>query len=464
MAKDLIKQLLTLLVSLFLTNCDQKDVSDVNSSGQLVEKADAIFQGHVNDGNIAGASVLIYKGEEKVLDKSYGYASLELQTPMPENAVFEIGSVTKQFTAAAILKLEEEQKLSLKDDITKYVDFNTQGKKITIQQLLNHTSGIASYTEIPEFWTMSYHSYHRDSMISLVEKAGFLFEPGEKMIYNNSAYFLLGLIIEEVTGKSYEEFLNDIFFNPLGMNNTYYCSNSEIVKNKAYGYSESPTGLIQKDHIDHTWPYAAGSLCSTTNDLITWMKALHNGKVFSNEYYAKFITPLTLNDGTVLRYAMGIIHYDDFGNETIEHSGGINGFSSASRYYPDDDLYVVCLKNSTGPNFIAETLVSDLIWDLIEKKEYPLMELESGVNGYSGSYKGLVRGQQVLLNINVTQEGLILKYENDTAADTIEAYLGNKTWADGNHLITLKENEITLDNLYGYYRLKKLTSQYKSLK
>ena len=157
-----------------------------------------------------------------------------------------------------------------------------------------------------------------------------------------------------------------------------------------------------------------------------------------------------------MRYAMGIIHYEDYGNEVIEHSGGINGFSSATRYYPDDDLYVVCLKNSTGPNYIAETLVADLIWDLIEKKEYPMMELESNLQGFSGSYKGLMRGQEISLTLKVTREGLVISYAEEDAADTITSYIGNNTWAKGNHLITLKQDVLTLDNLYGFYRLNKM--------
>ena len=266
-----------ILACILLTNCDDKQSTDTDN---LIAHADSIFMNHVNEGHIAGAAVLICRGDQKLIDKSYGYASLELETPIPENASFEIGSVTKQFTAAAILKLVEQNKLALEDDLTNYVDFDTKGRKVTIEQLLNHTSGIAGYTEIPEFWTLSLHAYHRDSLISLVEQKGFLFEPGESMIYNNSAYFLLGLIIEAVSEQSYEKFLKDTFFVPLGMNDTYYCSNAKIVKNKVYGYSETSEGLIQKGHIDHTWPYAAGSLCSTTKDLLIWLKSLHNGAGF----------------------------------------------------------------------------------------------------------------------------------------------------------------------------------------
>ncbi len=449
--------LITLTTTLFFC-CGQKgdDFGNLREEKELIVFADSIFQGHIDTGNIAGCAVLIYKGEQKIIDKKYGYASLELHAPMPENPVFEIGSVTKQFTAAAILKLVEENRISLDDDITEYLDFNTQGRRVTINQLLNHTSGIASYTEIPEFSSMSLHSLDRDTMIRIVEKAGYLFEPGEVMSYNNSAYFFLGLIIENLTGKSYEMYLQEIFFTPLGMLNTSYCSNTKIVKNKVYGYSESPEGLVQKEHIDHTWPYAAGSLCSTAEDLMIWLKSLHSGKALSSKSYQKLITAQSLNDGTPLRYAMGILHYDHFGNEVIEHSGGINGFSSASRFYPEEDLYVICLKNSTGPNYIAENLVSAIIWKLIEKKNNPNLKIEPELIGFSGSYKGLVMGQQTTMELTVTPEHLILHYEGRDNADTVKSYIGHKTWMDGNKIITLSDDEVTMDILYGYFRLKKI--------
>ena len=126
----------------------------------------------------------------------------------------------------------EEGKLSLDDDITKYVDFDTQGRTVTINQLLNHTSGIASYTEIPDFWPLSIHTFERDTLLSIVEQNGYLFEPGELLIYNNTGYFLLGLIIEKASGKTYEEYLTEQIFDPLKMNNTYYCSTSKVIKNK----------------------------------------------------------------------------------------------------------------------------------------------------------------------------------------------------------------------------------------
>ena len=330
----------------------------------LVVFADSVFQRAVDSSEIAGASVLVHQNGKTLLDKQYGFASLELQAPVPEDGIFEIGSVTKQFTAAAILKLASEEKLSLGDDFTKYVTMDTGGRDISISKLLDHTSGIPSYTEIPEFWDLSIESHPRDSLLRLVEGRDFLFEPGERMIYNNTAYFLLGLIIEKVSGQDYEAYLEEVFFKPLGMAHTSYCSVEEVVPGKVYGYNFTEDGLKQKAYLDHTWPYAAGSLCSTVGDLLKWMKALHEGKVLGPEAYTQLISPGTLSSGAPLRYAKGLSVFDQFGNRYIGHGGGINGFLSNARYYPESDLYIICLVNTTGPKG-AGYFANELTWQTL---------------------------------------------------------------------------------------------------
>jgi len=445
--------LLILILSILLLSCTE-NAEEQTESSPLISYADSLFNIHVDSAHIAGASVIMAKGSKILLDKSYGYASLELSVPMPDDASFEIGSVTKQFTAAAILKLVEEGKLSLEDDFTKYMEFDTKGRKVTIGQLLNHTSGIQGYTEMEEFWSLSVHSYDRDSLVRLVEQKEFQFEPGEQLIYNNSAFYFLGLIIEKVSEKSYEEYLSEEFFVPLGMNNTYYCSTSEVVGDKAYGYQFSPDGLIQKPYLDHTWPYAAGSLCSTTQDLYTWLKALHGGEVLSEESYKMMITPGKLNDGSMLRYAMGLTHFDKAGNNLIEHGGGINGFLSSSGYYPEEDLYVICLVNTTGPQG-AGFFADELTWQVIESEEAPVMELESSLASIAGTYSGPVRGRNYSVEVGVLPDAITMLGEGDEEADTLRTYIGNNTWMDGNEIITIKDGILRADQIYGYYVMKK---------
>lgn len=450
-------KLLVFLSVCLLCGCsqpDEKDDSVMQDDLSLATFADSLFQLHVDSSHIAGAAVIVQKDGEILLDRKYGFASLELKTPMPDNANFEIGSVTKQFTAAAILKLAEEGKLSLDDDVSDYLDYDAGGRKITIRQLLNHTSGIPSYTEIPEFWQWSVHTYERDTMITLIEKNEFLFEPGEALIYNNSAYFMLGLIIEELSQKSYEEFLREKFFEPLGMNNTYYCTTREIIPGKVYGYSMSEDGLIQKSFLDHTWPYAAGSLCSTTEDLLTWMNALHGGQVFGNENYASMITPDSLNNGSPIRYAMGLAHFNDYGNELIQHGGGINGFLSETKYYPEEDLYIVCLVNTTGPQG-AGFFAGQLTWKLLSKNNPEGLELSDDLASFSGTYSGQIRGQGMKVKLTIDDNGLIILPEGQQEGDTVTAYIGNNTFMDGNDIITFHDDHVTVDQVYGYYVMQK---------
>ena len=444
--------LLVVVISLCVGCTQPHKVSEQSS---LMLFADSLFQASVDSSYIAGSSVLVFQKGEKLLDKSYGYASLELSVPIPERASFEIGSVTKQFTAATILKLAEEGKISLDDDFTEYLDFQTNGRSITIAMLLNHTSGIQGYTEIPEFWNLSIHKYERDSLVRLVEQKGFLFEPGKAMIYNNSAYFFLGLIIEKVSEKSYEEYLSERIFKPLGMNNTYYCSTSKVIKNKVYGYGYSEDGLKQKPYLDHTWPYAAGSLCSTTEDLLIWMRALHGGKVLNEKSYKLMTMPDELKDGSKLRYAMGLVNYSNFGNQLIGHGGGINGFLSETRFFPKDDIYIICLVNTTGPKG-ASFFANELTWRLLDKQEDVAVELDIDPLSFAGKYSGQSRGRRMTKEVSALSNAIIISTEGQgDSADTLDTYLGNNTWMDGNNIISFTNTECRMDNISGYYILSK---------
>ena len=448
------KQILLLTLSVLLLGTSCQNEKAVSNKSSLEIYADSLFQESVDSSQIAGGAILVFQNGEKLLKKSYGYASIELTAPMPENAQFEIGSVIKQFTAAAILKLVEAKKLSLEDDFTDYIPFDTKGRKITINNLLNHTSGIPSYTEIREFWDLSIQEHPRDSLVRLVERNDFLFEPNEALIYNNSAYFFLGLIIEKVTEQSYEEFLKQEFFEPLGMNSTNYCSNSKVVKNKVYGYNYSPNGLQQKPYLNHTWPYSAGSLCSTTEDLLIWMRALHTGKVLTEPMYQTMISPDNLNDGTSVSYAKGLVNFSNFGHNEIAHGGGIHGFLSDTRYFPEEDLYIICLINTTGPrggSFFAE----EITWNLLDKKEYKQVELDSDFTNIQGTYTGAVRGANVSLEVKSIKNGITLQAVGNDQIDTLKVYIGNNTWMDGNDKITIENNEFRKNNIYNYYILEK---------
>lgn len=444
--------LLTLTVVLVATSC--KNEKRDSNTPSLEVYADSLFQASIDSAQIAGASILVFQKGKTLLKKSFGYASLELSTPVPSNGIFEIGSVTKQFTAAAILKLVEANKISLDDDFTKYMEFDTKGRKVTIDNLMNHTSGIPSITEIAEFEKLMIQDYPRDSLVRLVESKDFLFEPGEALIYNNSAFVFLGLIIEKVTGQTYEDHLKEVFFDPLGMSSTSYSSNTEITKNKVYGYSYTPDGLKQKGYLNHKWPFAAGSLSSSTEDLLAWMTSLHQGKILSEGLYQTLITPGKLNDDTPVSYAKGLINFSNFGHKEIAHGGGINGFLTDTRYFPDEDLYIICLVNTTGPKG-AGFFADEITWKLLDKMEYKQVDLDSNFKDIQGTYTGPVRGSTKSLEVKSIANGITIQAMGEEEIDTLKVYVGNNTWMDGNNRITIENNEYRVNDTYNYYILKK---------
>ena len=450
------KYLSLLIVAILMVSvsCKNEKAPAKPKLTSLEKYSDSLFGASIDSSKIAGSSIIVFQKGETILKKTYGLASLELNTPMPSNANFEIGSVTKQFTGAAILKLVEEGKLSLEDDFTKYMYYDTKGKKVTINNLLNHTSGIVGYTEMQEFGSLVPQDLPRDSLVRIVEKKDFQFEPGEALIYNNSAYFFLGIIIEKVSGKTYEDYLKETLFEPLGMKNTYYCSNSNVVPNKVNGYNFSPNGLMQKPYLNHKWPYAAGSLCSTAEDLLIWMDAIHNQKILTKTQYEELVTPKTLNNGIQVRYAMGLSNYLNYGHQEISHGGGIPGFLSDTRYFPEQDLYIICLVNTIGPHG-AGFFTENIIWTLLDKIEYEGVNLDFDPLEVVGTYSGQTRGRMQSVQVRAIEDTVTLEYNNDGKIDTLNTYMGNRTWMDGNTKIQIANGILVNDNIYGHYILKK---------
>jgi CubicO group peptidase (beta-lactamase class C family) len=293
-----------------------------------------------------GATVLLAKNGRVVYRKAFGMADLELGVPMKPEMVFEIGSMTKQFTAVSILMLEEQGKLSLEDDITKYIpDYPTQGKKITIHHLLIHTSGIKSYTSMAEWLPVLRKDFQPLELIDLFKDQPMDFDPGEKFLYNNSAYFILGYIIEKASGQTYQDFIANNIFIPLQMNNSYYGSHERIIPYRASGYQEDNDGFINAEYLSLTQPYAAGSIMSNVDDLLTWQKAIETNKLVSAATIQKAFTDHTLNNGQPTHYGYGWFLNEINGSPTIEHGGGIFGYTTNGIWLPKDNIYLVMLTN-----------------------------------------------------------------------------------------------------------------------
>lgn len=426
-----------------------------NGRDVLVGKLDSIANSPVVEGRAVGIGVAVVKGKDTLLLKGYGKSDVEWNIPMPADAMFEIGSVTKQFTAAAILQLRDAGKLSLDDDITKYVPDYTPAHKVTLRRLLDHTSGIKGLTEMPEFGPLSVTSYPRDSALALIKRAPFEFAPGEAMIYNNSAFWLLGVVIEKASGMSYEDYVEQKMFAPLGMTRSRYCNSSEVVERRAHGYGYRPGGReVQRAPMNvHTWPYSAGSLCSTAGDMVTWLHALHGGKVLSPASYQEMITPSKLNDGTPLRYSMGLsVGTDGRGLRRIGHGGGIAGFVTEVTWYPDSQLAVVVLMNSTGPINPA-ALGGELAAEVMPWKRPEPKPFTGDAAPLLGTYKGPSRGREMTVVVAQAAQGITVAV-NGQAARPVQ-WVEGLTFRDANTYITFKPNEIRWDQGGGLYVLKR---------
>jgi len=315
----------------------------------LVRYVDSVATAAVTEHRTAGVSVAVVKNGRTVLAKGYGFADLENDVPATVETVYRIGSITKQFTSAAIMRLMEQGKLSLDDTLQKFLrNFPTQGNRVTVRHLLNHTSGIKSYTSLGPKWARVVRlDLAPDSLVALFANEPFDFKPGDSWLYNNSGYFLLGMIIEKLSGKPYGKYLQDELFTPLGLKNTMYCDQAPLIKHRAQGYATRPGGeFINAEPLSMTQPYAAGSLCSTVNDLVAWALALSSGKVVSPASYTLMSTPGTLNDGKPITYGLGLGTGTLGGHRQVSHNGGINGFISELHHYPDDSLITVVLTNT----------------------------------------------------------------------------------------------------------------------
>jgi CubicO group peptidase (beta-lactamase class C family) len=444
------------VILLIASSCQNKQ--ETSTASRLEVYADSLFKASIDSAQIAGGAILVYQNGKTILKKSYGFASLELSTPMPTDGIFDIGSVTKQFTAAAILKLVEDKKLSLDDDFTKYLDFDTKGRKITIAQLLDHTSGMeADMGEEVEFFDMlTNQGVPHNAIAKMFKPKDFMFEPGEALIYNNNAYSYLGLIIEKITGQSYEDYLKETFFKPLGMNSTSFGSNIIVTKNKVNGYSYDSLGIQQKNYLNYNLPYSAGSLSSTTQDLLIWMTALHQAKILSAASYQSMITPRQLNDGSKLQYAKALENYSDFGNHKIGHTGGFSGFMTDTRYYPEEDLYIICLVNTSGGPKNATFFADQITWQLLDKKMPKNVALDIDTALLEGLYTGPTRGNYTdSIQVKSIAGGMIIHKLKSNKIDTLKTYIGNNTWAEGNNRIVIKNNEYRDIQPYAYYILKK---------
>ena len=325
------------------------------TQASIQDKADEIetlIMAYHDSGEFNG-TVLVAVAGEVIYKKGFGLANREWNIPNEPDTKFRLGSITKQFTSMLIMQLVGEGKIDLQGAMIDYLPYYREdtGSKVTIHHLLTHTSGIPSYTGLPNFFDeISRDPYPVEEFVTEYCSGDLEFEPGTKYRYNNSGYFLLGAIIEEVTGKTYEEMLTERIYEPLGMKDSGYDWHSPIIPNRATGYSVTYDGYVNSPYLDMSLPYAAGSLYSTVEDLYIWDQALYTDKLLSAELKEKMFSPFKANYG----YGWGITKKKlPDSQETvtvISHGGGINGFNTLIQRLVDEKHLIVLLNNSPGAN------------------------------------------------------------------------------------------------------------------
>ncbi len=305
---------------------------------ELEQKLDELLLPLVERDLFSG-SLLIAKGGEVLIAKGYGPANREHGVPCGPETKFRLGSVTKQFTSMILMQLQEEGKLSVEDKLTDYIPDYPDGDKITIHHLLTHTSGVPNFTSFPEYLETAMIPSTLEEIVERFKHKPLDFEPGERFSYSNSGYLLLSYILEQVTGKSWEELLRERILEPLGLEETGYDHHETILPHRATGYSLDGLEVRNSAYIDMSIPSGAGAMYSTVGDLFKWDRALYTDKLLTKESLEKMFTPFKSNYG----YGWGIREVD--GKRVIAHGGGINGFVTNISRFVEDDMVIIVLCN-----------------------------------------------------------------------------------------------------------------------
>lgn len=328
-----------------------------NTPTQPVASLSSTVDGAVNSAlqqqNIPGVEVALAKNGTILYAQAYGFSNLNPRQATQTNTIFEIGSITKQFTAALIMKLQEQGKLHVDDSINLYLPAYGFNPSITIRMLLTHTSGLWNYTNLPQYasWV---NGVSEATVLTAVSQQPLLFPPGSAYSYSNSNFFALGAVIEKVTGESYAVNLQKYIFQPLGLANTYY--SLPPASQSAIGYINSGVPAIV---VDRSAPFAAGALSSNVSDLVAWDTALINGKVVTADSFKAMTTSNGfITNGTSYGFGLGLGTFNN--RNIIEHGGAINGFTAYNLVFLDDGFTVVVLTNDDygNPGAIAGNILN----------------------------------------------------------------------------------------------------------
>ncbi len=339
-------------------------------SQNKADKIDGLLKLYYEYGKFNGAA-LVAEGGRVIYKKGFGLANMEWNIPNRPDTKFRLGSITKQFTSMMILQLVEEGKINLDKKLSEYLPYYREdtGQKVTIHHLLTHTSGIPSYTNLPNFMDeVSRDPYGVEEFVKKYCSGDLEFEPGARFSYNNSGYFLLGAVIEKITGKPYDKVLEERIFKPLGMKNSGYDRHDPIIAGRAAGYEQSLDGYTNAPYLDMSLPYAAGSLYSTAEDLFIWDQALYTDQLLSAKLKELLFKPYVPMGGAAYGYGWGVgkkkLPQSKREVSVISHGGGINGFNTLIERYVDDRHLIVLLNNTGGTNLgEMSTAICRILYD-----------------------------------------------------------------------------------------------------
>lgn len=322
-----------------------------SAQDDFARRAEALVEAYAEAGQFNGA-ILVADGDSVLYQRAMGYANMSWRVPNTTDTRFAIASITKQFTSALVHLLAEEGLVDLDATVRATLPSYpaAQGDRVTLLHLLTHTSGIPNFTRLPAWDNMLRDPIAPAAFLSVFSEQPLAFEPGTDFNYSNSNYFLLGVIVEHVTGKTFMQALYERLLAPLGLHDTGYDNRTSVVARQAQGYVPTAGGFAPEAYMDASFPYAAGMLYSTVDDLFRWIRALHNDEVFQNpETLSAMLTP---GRGEQYGYARGISTIQKgFGSDTlrlVRHGGGIGGFFSEDRYFPEHDWTIVGLDNARG--------------------------------------------------------------------------------------------------------------------
>ena len=352
--------------------------------------ADSLVGIHLADGLMPGVSVAVMHRGALIFERGYGLADVETPTSATPQTVYRIASVTKQFTAALVMRLAEAGRLTLEDPLAIHLPgYPDHATKVAVRHLLNHTSGIRDYAELgTEYWLREFRlDLSEAEMLALFAEHPLEFEPGARHRYSNSGYYILGLVAERVAGAPYGEVLERELLDPLGLTNTQYCDNREIVPNRAEGYANERDGTLVNAIYVSTQVYgAAGALCSTAGELARWTELLHGGKVVSSDALERMTSPTVLTNGDTVTYGYGLDLVDFHGHRKIAHGGDMTGFTAYVTHYPDAALTIAVLANSENarPGAIEVALATAALEIDPAIVDIPLSEVEA--ERYRGRY------------------------------------------------------------------------------